>query len=487
MACDWWDLPGAAPQFATRRNLDRPTFGPQVTKIMLKLGFDPMPWQRYVLDVQHEYEEVPNPSGKGLVPRMVYRDNVEIVPRQAGKTAKTLGQQIHRATTVARRLKRPQRMIYTAQRHIDARQKLLEDHWPIVEASPYARFAELGRSTGQEGIAWSNGSQQHIAAPTRKAGHGGSIDLAHIDEAFALEDDDVEQGIKPTQITRREAQFYIQSAAGNHRSTYLRGKLELGRETVRHGIDSGTSYFEWGADGLDVDQDDPATWAAHHPAVGFTIDTRDLAADHLTMKPQEFARAYLAIWPTRRKPRVIPATLWDKLADPKSRCLDPVRFAIDIAPDRSMAAIAAAGRRHDGRLHIEVIDHREGTAWLVSRVDELLHRHPKSSISVDTIGPAATLLPELQRRRIPVRLLTTPDVARSMGFLIDQVKAERLVHRDQVELNVALGAADKRRIGDKWAWARADGDITPIVAVTFALWSLETAPESKKWKMGIAV
>lgn len=478
MAADWWDLPGAAPQWATRRNPARETYGPEVVRIMRKLGFDPMPWQRYCLDVALEHGD----TGK-----LVYRQVIEVVPRQAGKTAKVLGVQVHRAVNMAKRLKHPQQSIYTAQRHTDARSKLLEEHYPIIETSPYGKFATPLRTTASEGITWSNRSTHHIAAPTWKAGHGKTLDLAQIDEAFALQTDEVEQGIKPAQITRPSAQLYVISAAGDHRSSYLRSKIDVGREHARQGIDKGIAYFEWSADGLDVDPSDPAVWAQVHPAIGYTIDVDAIEADHASMKPAEFARAYLAIWPTAQRPRIVSDEKWQACADRKSRCGDPVCFAIDVTSDRSMAAVSAAGRRADGLLHVEVVAHDNGTGWVADYVQGLLKRHPKSTLSVDTVGSAASLLPELERRRIPVRLLTTADVARSMGLVLDKIDQGLLRHRDQPSLNLALAGADKRRIGDKWAWARGDGDITPLVSATLALWSLETAVEPRKFKMGLAV
>ena len=72
-------------------------------------------------------------------------------------------------------------------------------------------------------------------------------------------------------------------------------------------------------------------------------------------------------------------------------------------------------------------------------------------------------------------------------MFLDQVAEGRLRHRDQVSLNVALGSAGRRRIGDKWAWARGDSDITALVSATLALWSMETTIEPKKFKMGLAV
>ena len=477
MAVDWWDRRGAAPQWSTRRNPDRGSYGPEVCEVMRRLGFKPMPWQEHVLDVAFEHD------GDG---RMVYREVIEVVPRQAGKTAALLGVQVHRAVDMTKRLGR-QRAIYTAQRHQDARDKLLEEHVPVISGSPYGRHMVAIRRNGSEGVSWANGSDLRVAAPTRKAGHGGSLDLVQIDEAFALETDDVEQGVKPTMITRRSPQMWVVSAAGNSRSTYLRDKVDVGREYARLGVDDGVAYFEWSADGLDVDFDDPKVWASVHPGVGFTADVHALKADHRSMKPEEFRRAYLAVWPTSVKPRIVGEEKWAACADAQSQCGDPVHFAVDVSPSRDMAAVSAAGRRADGCTHIEVVRHDHGTGWVVDEIQRLLGRHTGSTISVDTVGSAASLLPELDRRHVPVRLLTTSDVARSMGLLLDQITQGRLRHIDQLELNTALGSADKRQIGDKWAWARRDADITPLVSATLALWSLETIIEPKKYKMGLAM
>ena len=51
-----------------------------------------------------------------------------------------------------------------------------------------------------------------------------------------------------------------------------------------------------------------------------------------------------------------------------------------------------------------------------------------------------------------------------------------MVHTDQPQVNVALSVARKRAIGAGWAWNRktATADITPIVAVTLALWGAQS-------------
>ena len=477
MGVDWWDLPGAAPQYATKRS-KRGTYGPEVCKVMTALGLPPLPWQQYTLDVAFEHDDHGD---------LVYGKVIEIVPRQAGKTAKVLGVQVHRALKMAARLGR-QRSLYTATTEGSSEDKLFRDHVPLLEASPFASMFTTRRKNGGMGLTWKNGSDHRILATTRKTGHGSSLDLVQIDEAFSLQSNDIEQGVSPTLSTRPSSQLWVLSAAGDDKSPYLREKIALGREVARTGVDDGVAYFEWSADGLDVDHADPEVWAAVHPGVGSLIRPRFLRSEFMSMDPQEFARAYLAVWPTGdKKARIVPEELWSGCGDPTSQCGDPVYFAVDVSPSRDMAAVSAAGRRPDGLSHVELIRHEHGVGWVVPYVQDLLSRHPRSTISVDTVGSAASLLPDFERRRVPVRMLTTSDVARSMGMFLDQVAEGRLRHRDQVSLNVALGSAGRRRIGDKWAWARGDTDITALVSATLALWSMETTIEPKKFKMGLAV
>ena len=44
---------------------------------------------------------------------------------------------------------------------------------------------------------------------------------------------------------------------------------------------------------------------------------------------------------------------------------------MDVTPLRDVATIAAASRRADGNIHIEVVDRRVGTDWVPARLEEL--------------------------------------------------------------------------------------------------------------------
>jgi len=69
-------------------------------------------------------------------------------------------------------------------------------------------------------------------------------------------------------------------------------------------------------------------------------------------------------------------------------------------------------------------------------------------------------------------------MAAAFGGFFDSVLDGRLRHLDQPLLNIALGSARKRRIGDSgFGWSRKDSvsDITPVTAATLALWGLESS------------
>jgi hypothetical protein len=56
-----------------------------------------------------------------------------------------------------------------------------------------------------------------------------------IDEAFAQEDARLEQGLRPTMITRPQPQLWVVSTAGTRKSAYLRGRSTPGGRAVSSG------------------------------------------------------------------------------------------------------------------------------------------------------------------------------------------------------------------------------------------------------------
>lgn len=424
-----------------------------------------MPWQRQVLEVALEVD----PATR----KLAYREVVLTVPRQSGKTTLLLSLILLRALSAPR-----QNIRYTAQTGSDARKKWMDDWLPVLKASPFASQFRPRLTNGHEALLFKNGSMQGLLATTKKTGHGGSIDLGILDEAFAHPDARLEQALKPAMITRPQPQLWIVSTAGTpEESPYLLQKVENGRQLVDADVREGVAYFEWSADEA-ADPADRATWRSCMPALGITATEDAVASDFASMSLSEFRRAYLNQWTTAMSDPVIPLDTWNGLIDGSSTALDPVAFAFDVTPDRSWAAIAAAGRRSDGRFHVEVVDHRAGTGWLAPRIAELVGQHTPSGVFCDPAGPAGALLPELQSVGVAVTSVNAAQHAQACGMVYDASIQGNLRHLGTPELLAALDGAVKRQLGDAWAWSRRSSavDISPLVASTLALWGSSQSP-----------
>lgn len=409
-----------------------------------------MPWQREVVDVALELEDG-SPA---------YRETVLTIPRQSGKTTLILALVLHRAL----RWGSPQRIAYTAQTGHDARQKLLDDWVPLIERSPFAPLIErVYRANGDEAIIFKNGSRVEVLRNSISAGHGRTLDLAIIDEAFADEDDTREQALLPTMATKRDAQLLVVSTAGTDRSIYLKRKVDQGRASVEAGNDTGIAYFEWSAE-PDDDPFDREMWTRVMPALGITISEN--AVEHAlgSMTINEFRRSYLNVWSTVSE-QMIPAKVWAQCTNPKIAPAGALSFAVDVALDRSSASIAVADK--DG--NIELIENRDGVSWVQNRALELFRRW-KGSIVVDGYGPSGSLVEPLRQVQVPVITYKTADVTAACALFYDAVLDRRLKAKSDDRLDRAVNAAMRRAVGQTWLFQRntANADITPLYASLLA-------------------
>lgn len=458
--------PSCPPRWSTAR-ADRPTYGGALAAIADMLGTPLMPWQRHVADVALEID-----PDTGL---LVYREVCVTVPRQAGKSTLINALLVWRCASMPN-----QRVVFTAQTAQDARAKWRDEFVPMLERSSLSGMFEVRHSNGSEAVKWRNGSLQNIVATTEKAGHGLSLDLAVADEYFAAADSRLEQSLKPATITREQPQMWFVSTAGTSASGPLRAKVERGRELVAQGQQSGMAYFEWSSPEDVVDLDEALLGC--HPAVGRTISLANLRADFESMEPAEAERAYLNRWTTQTTASPVPVSTWNRREDSAMQLGDDVCFAVDFTPDRAAASIAAAGPVGDDLHGVEVVEHRSGTEWVVSRCIELWDRWQPRAFVVDAAGPAGSLVPDLVAAGVVVQTTYSRDMAQACGRLFDAVVNDKLRHRGQAPLSAAVAGAGKRKLGDAWAWSRSSSavDISPLVAATLALWGVTSIPERPK-------
>jgi len=223
--------------------------------------------------------------------RPAYRDVIVSVPRQSGKSTTVLALIVWRMTEFP-----GSRVMYGAQTRTAARLKMLESWWPRLVSSPLGADLRLFRGFGNETISHANGSVLQLLSASESAGHGETVDLAVIDEAWVHRDAHVEQAVRPAMVTRKDAQLWALSTAGTWRSEWWKGKLDAGRAAAEMGVDAGVCCFDWSAP-ADANPADPATWRACMPALGRLADEKTVRADLAAMGLEEFRRAYLNQWP----------------------------------------------------------------------------------------------------------------------------------------------------------------------------------------------
>lgn len=439
------------PRWATLRNADRHTLGGEVANIAQQLGLELMPHQRQIVDTALEVDEHGKPY---------YRECVVLLPRQHGKSVLTLAWMLQRAL----RWLEPQRVTYSAQSGFDARRKLLDDFAPMLMHSQFERVvSKLNRRAGNEGIEFRTGSRIDVIASSESAGHGRTLDLAILDEAFADQDNRREQAILPAMSTRPHAQMLLVSTAGTDSSVFLRRKVEAGRAAVLEEHDSGIAYFEWSAP-EDADPSDERTWWATMPALGHTINLDVVRHARQTMSEDDFRRAYLNQW-TATDERVIPAATWDAVCKNTVAPEGRVVFGLDVAADRSAASIVAADR--DGRC--ELVEYRDGVAWLVDRAAELAAKW-NAPVALDAFGPAGTFADAIEGKGARVDRYNSRQVSMACAALFDAVADQKVAVRSDDRLSRAVAGARRRVTNDSWFWGRRDAqvDVSPLVALTLA-------------------
>jgi hypothetical protein len=425
-----------------------------------------MPWQAQVVNVALEVERNGLPA---------YREVRVKVPRQSGKTTVVWSVELDRCLYWGLL----QRCLYAAQDRNNSRLKW-EEQADFLNLSPLATAIDVRRQTGLERIIVpATGGSIGITASGETSGHGFYLDLGVVDEAWAQKDERLSQAFRPAMMTRPAAQMWVLSTEGTDESMFLNDRCEDGRARVEAGSQSGVAYFEWSA-GDDDNPDEEQTWWDCMPALGRTVPIEVIRADHDVMDPAEFSRAYL----NRRAPAgltVIPISAWLRGRDEHSRLSGVPRFAIDTTPNREWTSVAAAGWAGPGRVHVEVIEHREGTPdWVPGRMAELQRRWGAEPVIVDPASPAGSLLLDLAANDVRTDPVTAREMTAACGQFYDAVVSAQptVAHLGQPVLNTAVAAARKRVLGDSWAWARkVGGDISPLVAVTLARYALVRAGE----------
>jgi hypothetical protein len=296
-----------------------------------------------------------------------------------------------------------------------------------------------------------------------------------VDEAWRVARHVVDGALGPTMAEAEQPQLWLVSTAGTSQSDLMHAYRALGLAFLEPSATDSILTLEWSAPpDPDIDIDDPAVWRSASP---HWDDRRAGVVRRARGESSElaFRQQWLNQWvPTISVPLFDPG-VWDALAWPRALPEGPLAFGVDVAADRSHAAILALA----GGV-AEVVEYRPGASWVAGRLAELAATWGPVAIGLDGTGPAASVADQLAGTAAGELLvvLTGREVATACGQLFDLITDGTVYAVPSAELTAAVTGARKRPYGQAWAFARQHGETSgvAILALTVGMWAASHAP-----------
>lgn len=349
--------------------------------------------------------------------------------------------------------------------------------------------------TGQQMIEMHNGGV--IWYRTRTGGGGRGVDDVSrlvVDEAQHATEEHL-AAVSPTLLANSNPQLNAMgTSALAGRSAWWWGvrRRALSAEPGRFGYVGHTAeVVTIDGDGVvhqePVDVADRALWVSSNPAAsaGRGDVMSFLAEQFQRLSPESFAREHLGVWdpPDDQDDHVtakLPADAWAATAvtrEQAPKIVEGLTIAFDVARDGESACIAV-GVGSLAATYVEVIEHRDGTAWLPARLVELVQRWKPIAVGCNGAGPAGAqvgpVLAAFTEAGIPSDLLHQLNAREYQqacgGFFTGVVEGNVTRLAGNERLDRAVAKAGERPLGDAWVWDSRSTSvvIAPLVAVTIA-------------------
>lgn len=425
------------------------------------------------------------------------------VPRQNGKNGVVEIVELYKMVVLGRRILHTAHEVKTARKAFLRLASFFENERRYPELAAMVR--EVRRTNGQEAIflhtaecergprcGCKDGPSCEFIARSKGSGRGFTVDDLVLDEAQEL-DDFAYAALLPTisaAPSGRPQQLIVGTPPGPRDNGEVFSRL---RADALSGKAARTGWLEWSFD-RDASPDDRIQWARANPALGTRLGVEVVEDERAAMDDATFLRERGGVWASEAGTRaVIDDTTWADLFDVDSQPVDRLAMSVDMAPEGAAASIGVAGVRADDRWHVELIEQRAGSAWVVERAALVAKRHGFGACVIDGASPAMALVEPLRAAGVTVTVTGARDMGQACGSFFRLAMEDGLRHVGQPQLGTSVSVARKRAIGSEglWGWGRAvsGADISPVVTVTLALWGAmsSTAKQQTRKRTGRAV
>jgi hypothetical protein len=336
-------------------------------------------------------------------------------------------------------------------------------------------------------ITFTNGSRIDFGARSQGFGRGkAKVGVLVLDEFQHING----RALSNLVPTMNQAENPLILCAGTPPGPEVSGEaFTLRRAAALEGMSDDTLYVEFSAD-ADADPMDRKQWAKANPSFPKRTPERAFLLNKKILGEDDFRREALGIWDdTEHRTLVMPN--WP-LCSTEAEAPEVGRLAVAVDPDRVWISVGAYAEA-DGRRHLSPVDvmHEGKPVTLRRRLDQdrafvvsqvaRIQREYGIPVVIDRKGPASSLEKDFEDAGVPITWVGLDDYVNSCADLFDAVAAKEVEHGDYPALNDAVKAATKRKVGERWAWARHGGDVSMLEAVTLAFGAGELYDDFNIW------
>lgn len=468
------------------------TAGEDAVDLAAACGINLFPWQQMVLR---------NALGERPGGRWSAFEVGLLIPRQNGKNVVVLARQLAGLFLFGE-----EQQVHTAHKFKTAR-AAHRDLVKAIESQPELDklVKSAPTSTDNTSVSLIDGARIDFLARQSGGGRGLSGDTVYLDEAFQLQRELVSD-LVPAVSARPNPQVWYTSTTGMDSSDVLEELRNRAVNTPE--AERFLMYMEWSADIERYDWRGVEAAAMSNPSMGYVQNWEWISnVDLRSMGEEQYKRERLGVWADKARAAVITPEAWRRgeVTPDEIAGLAVVKrsLALEVTEDRDLAVLAGAAELEDGRVVVDILDQKAGTAWCAQAAKYRHSRNPAwAGVIIDSFSGAAAVAPHLIAEGVPVTMATTRDLTTGTADFYD-----RLMRKDPDTgvwdpyilhaaggsgfLEDAVFTARRRLVGQSktaWTWAQGSAEVplAPLRAVTLAVKGLTMEPVKTKKRRRVA-
>lgn len=395
------------------------------------------------------------------------------LPRQVGKTF-TIG-----SLLIALCIEYPGLRVVWTSHHLRTTTNTFRAMQGMVRrkrVAPHLAHNGIRTANGEQEIRFVNGSIIMFGAREHGFGVGiDAIDIMVCDEAQRLASRALADMVPTTNQARHVHGALVIFIGTPPRPTDAGDEFAARRRKALAGKMLNGIYVEMSAD-PDARLDDPEQWRKANPSYPHRTPHESMLRmrENLT-DDDDWRREAMGIWGADDKVTVLPG--WPSCfvaAEPPP--VKVIGLAVSLGGD--YGSIASADLWDDGRVNLNSVERRAGSAWLVAEAKRI-QDETGCVVAIDEKCPDATLLPALIDAGVNVAVMKLADCVQSCSELVNRVKEQTVTHQSTTDLDNAVAAASWRSVGDgRKVFGRkaSSGDIDMLEAAMAAMWAALNPP-----------